>query len=87
MEFIRTIGGGCQIPVGILGRMRENKLYLDGEILDLDGRVRISSTVSGKPFESERLGKKLAEKILERGGKLLIEEMDKKLKEERVLNE
>ncbi len=74
-SFIKTLGGGCQIPIGVLGRIEENNLILLAEILDIDGTKRITSKISGKPNDYLILGEKLANKMQYQGGRELLEKL------------
>jgi len=67
-SFLRRLGGGCQVPVGALGRLENEKLSLEGIILSLDGRRYVQSELTGKAADTRSLGEKLAEELLARGG-------------------
>lgn len=77
--FNNTIGGGCNVPIGVLGKIKEGKLYLSGEILDIFRNKRISAVISGNPDDGKMLGEKLADEIKKRGGRKLL----KRIKENR----
>ncbi|MFX1450199.1 MAG: hydroxymethylbilane synthase [Promethearchaeota archaeon] len=74
-SFIKTFGGGCQVPIGVLGKIKGNLLHLSGEILDLEGTNRVTSTISGNPEEYLSIGKKLVRKIQDQGGSELLEKI------------
>ncbi len=72
-SFLRRLGGGCQVPVGALGRLRDGRLNLKGIILSLDGQRSVQSELTGKAEDARILGEKLAEELLARGGRELLE--------------
>jgi hydroxymethylbilane synthase len=71
--FLRCLGGGCRLPIAALGKLEGDKLSLEGLVASPQGSGIIRDKVKGTVFEAEELGKKLAEMILERGGKKFLE--------------
>jgi hydroxymethylbilane synthase len=71
--FLRCLGGGCRLPIAALGKLEGDKLSLEGLVASAQGSGIIRDKVKGTVFEAEELGKKLAEMILERGGKKFLE--------------
>jgi len=71
--FLRHLGGGCRLPIAALGKLEGDKLSLEGLVAAPQGSGIIRDKVKGTVFEAEELGKKLAEMILERGGKKFLE--------------
>jgi hydroxymethylbilane synthase len=72
-SFLRHLGGGCRLPIAALGKLEGDKLSLEGLVASPQGSGIIRDKVKGTVFEAEELGKKLAEMILERGGKKFLE--------------
>ena len=72
-SFLKWLGGGCQLPIAAYGKRHGDELILRGLVGGLDGRVMIRETVRGRMEEGEALGKDLAEKILSRGGREILE--------------
>ena len=72
-SFLRHLGGGCRLPIAALGKLEGDKLSLEGLVASPQGSGIIRDKVKGTVFEAEELGKKLAEMILERGGKIFLE--------------
>jgi hydroxymethylbilane synthase len=77
--FLKTLRGGCSIPVFALATLEDNQLHLRGGIISLDGRQKIEERVKGKVEEAEILGKQLAQMILAQGGDILLEKIKKQL--------
>jgi hydroxymethylbilane synthase len=72
-EFVKSIGGGCKVPLGAFSCLQDNKLLLYACILSPDGKTKIQLKDSIKPNLPKELGKKTAIKMLEMGAKELIE--------------
>jgi hydroxymethylbilane synthase len=72
-SFLRHLGGGCLLPIAAFGKLEDEQLTLDGLVAAPQGTSIIRDKVRGSVLEAEELGKKLAEIILEKGGKKLLE--------------
>ena len=73
--FLARLEGGCLIPVAALGRLGDDSLTLEALISDLEGRRFLQHSLAGPPAEAHSLGDQLAEILLERGGKEILEEI------------
>ncbi len=70
--FMRTLEGGCQVPVGAFSNLSKGKLELTGFVASLDGSTYLQESLVGKEADAEMLGELLAERLLDRGaGKIL----------------
>lgn len=67
------LGGGCQVPIGAWGRMENGKLLLDVVVLSADGSLRLAEKDSSLPADAEALGRRVAQKLRERGAAALLE--------------
>jgi hydroxymethylbilane synthase len=74
-SFLRALGGGCRMPIAALGRLDGQRLSLEGMIAEPNGITVIRDKISGTIKEAEELGQKLAEIVLEKGGKKLLDLM------------
>jgi hydroxymethylbilane synthase len=72
-SFLRTLGGGCRLPIAALGKLEKGRLTLEGMIAAPNGTTIIRDKISGTREEAEELGKRLAEIIMEKGGKKLLD--------------
>jgi len=72
-SFLRTLGGGCRLPIAALGKLEKGRLSLEGMIAAPNGTTIIRDTISGMQEEAGELGRRLAEIILEKGGKRLLD--------------
>lgn len=75
--FLRTLEGGCQIPIGAYARIENNEFIMDGLIGSLDGKRIVRGMVHGSPENSEELGKQLAHTLYASGGKEILEQIRK----------
>lgn len=80
-SFLRTLEGGCTAPIGAIAVFVENKIKFSGRLNSLDGSKTISVVEEFEYDESENYGKKFAEFVLENGGKEMMEEIKKQIKE------
>jgi hydroxymethylbilane synthase len=62
-SYLKTLGGGCQVPIGVLAEVSCNDLTIQGMKLDADGKI-IRSRVQGERKEAIQLGERLAERIM-----------------------
>ncbi|MFQ6617893.1 MAG: hydroxymethylbilane synthase, partial [Fidelibacterota bacterium] len=77
-EFLNFLGGGCHIPVGVLGTVQNKRLILKGMISDLNGEKMVSGEVEGDWSESSALGRELAGKLLDAGGQEILESVKRR---------
>ena len=70
--YLRVLEGGCSIPVFALAQLTEGVLLINGGIVSLDGKERISLQLSGPIEQPEQLGEQLAKQVLEAGGKRIL---------------
>ena len=61
--FLRKLGGGCQVPIGVLGEIQSGILHLRGMICTPDGEKVVRGNLDGPPGEAVRLGQGLAERL------------------------
>lgn len=80
-NFLRTLEGGCTAPIGAIAIFEENKIKFSGRLNSLDGSKTINIVEEFEYDYSENYGKKFAEFVLENGGKEMMEEIKKQIKE------
>lgn len=69
--LLKGLSGGCLVPLGVLTKIKNNKMTLKARVVSIDGKNKMERQISGRPNEAERLGKKLAGQLLLAGvGKL-----------------
>lgn len=65
-DFLKVIGGSCQIPVGIFAEVQENKITARAVVASIDGKNIIRDTAENID------GATFAEKILNNGGREIL---------------
>ena len=70
--FLRSLGGGCQLPIAAYAVVREKRIRLDGMVCEPQGRRVIRDRISGGLENAEQLGTELGELLLERGARELM---------------
>jgi len=65
--LLRKLEGGCQIPIGALGRVDGDKLILEGVVASLEGKDLVRSSITGTVNDAELLGVELANNLLAMG--------------------
>jgi hydroxymethylbilane synthase len=76
--FLKRLGGGCQLPIAAYGQKKDNDILLRGLLGSLDGKVMIKDEERGRCNDAELLGTTLAERILSRGGKAILDDVYEK---------
>jgi hydroxymethylbilane synthase len=71
-SMLAALRGGCLAPVGAWARTQDDHLRLDGVVLSGDGSQRVAATASGPHEDAARVGKQVAETLLELGAADLI---------------
>ena len=64
-EFLRTLEGGCQVPIGVYCEYQDKEFLITGLVSNLDGSEQIVR--SQKSTEHTGLGQALAQEMIESG--------------------
>ncbi|QSE98903.1 hydroxymethylbilane synthase [Fulvivirga lutea] len=78
--FLRTLEGGCSIPVFGLADLDNKTVKMKGGIVSLDGQEIIIKEVTGSAEDAKSLGEKLANEVLNAGGAEILKEIKEELK-------
>lgn len=70
--LLRSVEGGCQIPVGAHATVDGDALRLKGAICSLDGRASVEGERDGPVTEAKGVGEDLARDLLGRGGESIL---------------
>ncbi len=65
--FLRSLEGGCQVPIGALATISGEWLTIDGFVSDLDGERFLRASLRGRVDDAEALGEALAADLVSRG--------------------
>lgn len=77
-QFLRTLMGGCTMPIAAFARFVEGEIIFNGNVLSIDGKQKAEVEFSAPRDNTENLGKRAAEKILQQGGDVILAEMRKR---------
>lgn len=71
--FLLKLEGGCQVPIAAHATVQDQTVSLIGLIASVDGSNIIQDSISGAVDQAHELGTKLAESLLARGGKGILD--------------
>ena len=75
--FLRSLEGGCQVPIGAFAEFEGGELLLRGFVGSLNGAIIIRDSLRGKISEineAKSLGESLAQKVLQKGAAQILDE-------------
>ncbi len=73
--FLKKLEGGCQVPLAAYARPAGRILHVDGLVGSIDGKTLIRHHVDGPTENAELLGVELAEILLSKGAKEILDEV------------
>ncbi|HWR39031.1 MAG TPA: hydroxymethylbilane synthase [Patescibacteria group bacterium] len=75
--FLTEVEGGCQVPVGVYAPPPDDsgQLALTAVILSVDGQRRVRDVISGPAEQADALGRELAHRMLDAGGREILQEV------------
>jgi hydroxymethylbilane synthase len=73
--FLKRLEGGCQVPIAAYGRTNGDSIEIDGMVGRPDGSEIVRGSARGAVADPEALGVKLAEQLLARGAKEILDEV------------
>lgn len=71
--MLRTLEGGCRVPVGALGTTKGGAVRLRGIVASVDGALLYRAEAEGE--RPEELGERLARDLLEQGAAVVLDEV------------
>lgn len=71
-DFIMILEGGCQVPIGVNAQLQGKEIVVKAILGLPDGSEMIIEEIVGKREEYTMLGKKLAQKVIDRGAQALL---------------
>ena len=71
--FSEALGGDCFIPLGAYASQGPGGLTATGLLADADGSTMVKSSAVGDTGDARGLGRKLAAKVIESGGREILE--------------
>jgi hydroxymethylbilane synthase len=73
--FLRQTRAGCRMPVASFATIRTGRMYLEGLVINLDGKEMVRLGANFPPNKAEVMGKKLACQVLKNGGARILKEI------------
>jgi len=73
--LLRSLGGGCQVPIAAHATVGEGRLRLDGLVASLDGARVLRDSIEGDASDAAAVGEALAARMIERGAASLLAEV------------
>jgi len=70
--FLRSLGGGCQVPIAGHAIIEDGTLRMDGLVSTPEGDKFLREQLAGPPHEAENIGSSLAAQLIERGANSLL---------------
>jgi len=70
-----ALQGGCQVPIAGYSEISHKVILLRALVGHPDGTELVQGVISGKPEDAEELGRVLAEDLLSRGAKQILDEV------------
>lgn len=74
-EFLREVGGSCQIPVGVFAKIDGDIMTVHALIATVDGQKIVRDSMTAPLEKIDGLGKNLAQRLLEGGGRTILDEL------------
>jgi hydroxymethylbilane synthase len=74
-SFLRTLEGGCQVPIGAYAEIKSNGLYLMGMVGSVNGKIQFKRKIRGSKKDPEETGQVLANILLDAGAKEILDEI------------
>ena len=69
---VRQLGGGCQMPIGVLAEPSGARLIVTGVVVSPDGSRVARAKAAGSRDEAERLGASVADELLRNGAGAIL---------------
>jgi hydroxymethylbilane synthase len=71
--LLAALGGGCQVPIGVYAKIEAEQVIIKAGVFSLDGTTAIKDDIRGEKKNAHLLGRKLAEKLVKKGAKYILD--------------
>jgi len=71
-EVLAALGGGCHLPLGVLGRASRGRLMLVARVVSADGKRMIEDAEDGAADDAAEIGRRLGARLVARGAADLL---------------
>lgn len=78
-SLLRTLEGGCSVPVGVWTTLKDNVLQLKAIVLSVDGSQSVEDVLEKEitcPQDALDLGYELAQKLISKGAKEILDQIN-----------
>jgi len=72
---LASLGGGCQVPIGVHAWVSGERLHLIGVVIAPDGERVVRKTDEGPAADAEELGRRLGAALLANGAREILEQV------------
>ena len=79
-SLLKSLEGGCQVPIGAYGEVKQNGLFISAMVGSLNGKIVLRKNKRGKKMEPEKTGEALAGELLKAGADMILKEIYKDLR-------
>jgi hydroxymethylbilane synthase len=73
--FLKSLEGGCQIPIGCFSEVTGQKIRFTGLVSDLSGQKVIKMTLNGKLEQSKKIALEVSRQMIAKGAVEILEEI------------
>jgi hydroxymethylbilane synthase len=70
--LLHDLGGGCQLPLGVWGRIRDGELHLEAAVFSAAGTESVRFDEAGSPAEAAAIGTRLAQILIKAGADKIL---------------
>jgi hydroxymethylbilane synthase len=74
---LARLEGGCQVPIAAHAVLVDGELVMDGLVGNLTGEILLKAHRKGSPADAEAIGIAVADELLDKGGREILEEIYK----------
>jgi hydroxymethylbilane synthase len=74
-SFLRRMGGGCNVPVAVYAHLNRGLMEIDALVASPDGKEILRDSVQQKPEMADEAAIQLAESLLARGARSILEKI------------
>ena len=73
--FLKTLEGGCQVPLAGYSEIKNGRITITGFVSDLEGKRVFKDSIEGSVEQPEKIGVELANRLLDMGAREVLEEI------------
>ncbi len=71
--FLRSLEGGCQVPIGVNSVIDGDTMTLKGIVASVDGKTMVRGEASGDIVQPESIGLELAQQLKDQGAQTILD--------------